>query len=207
MELPEKDIKGHRASALKSEIIITEPELQLQHPRNSKILFQQYYKLFLLLDFSTVHSSFQILHIQQTRNTHTSVLKMQISFAVVLGLLATSISATPTPRRTRGSHSVRVQLTNDLTGCWGSKVIPLDNKPRDVVELFGDTRVVSHGQLLASSVQLTKIARGGYCSIKDQHGALIADINHRDTFEDLDGDRDEAKPRDMRGTVITCGKQ
>ncbi|EEQ90376.1 hypothetical protein RJZ56_001965 [Blastomyces dermatitidis] len=132
---------------------------------------------------------------------------MQISFAVVLGLLATSISATPTRRSTQRSHSVRVQLTNDLTGRSGSKMIPLDNKPRDVVELFGDTHVVSHGHLLASSVQLTKIARGGYCTIKDQHDALIADINYRDTFEDLDDDRDEAKPRDMRGTVITCGKE
>ncbi|KLJ08707.1 hypothetical protein EMPG_15861 [Blastomyces silverae] len=131
---------------------------------------------------------------------------MQISFAVVLGLLATSISATPTPRVTRAHHNVRVQLTNDLTGRSGSKTIPLDNQARDVVELFGDTRVVSHGQLLASSVQLTKIARGASCTIKDQQNALIAEINYRDTFEDLDGDRTEAKPRDMRGTVITCGK-
>ncbi|PGH02576.1 hypothetical protein GX51_04603 [Blastomyces parvus] len=132
---------------------------------------------------------------------------MQISFAVALGLLATSISATPTPITARSSHSVRVQLTNDLTGRWGSVMVPLDNQRRDVVELFGKTRVYSHGALLASSVQLTKIARGGYCTIKDQHGSLIADIDDRDTFEDLDGDRSEAKPVDMKGTVITCSKR
>ncbi|PGH33347.1 hypothetical protein GX50_03824 [[Emmonsia] crescens] len=130
---------------------------------------------------------------------------MQISFAVVIGLLASSISAIPTSHRS--SHKVTVQLINDSTGASGSASIPLNHKKKDISHLFGHTNIASHGRILASSVQLTKIVQGGFCTIWDAHHRVIANLNDRDTFDDLDGNPDAAEPIHLNGATIACGKE
>ncbi|OJD13211.1 hypothetical protein AJ78_06303 [Emergomyces pasteurianus Ep9510] len=131
---------------------------------------------------------------------------MHISFAVIVGLLATSISAIPTPQiSNRDSRHVLVQITNDMTGASGTVELPLDGQKKPVADLFGNTNIASGGQILATSVQFTKIIQGGTCIFVDGVDTVFAHINDRQTFDDLDGDRSTARPVDLRGTFIKCG--
>ncbi|PGH15566.1 hypothetical protein AJ79_02348 [Helicocarpus griseus UAMH5409] len=131
---------------------------------------------------------------------------MHSSLALVFGLLATSISAIPTGSiDTRQNHEVVFQLSNDKSGANGSKPIALDHEPKGVIELFKDTPVFVDGTVYATSAQLTKIVAGAHCTIqKDSH--VIAEVNDRATYADLDGNPKQAIPVNLGGAFISCWK-
>ncbi|EEH07971.1 predicted protein [Histoplasma capsulatum G186AR] len=129
---------------------------------------------------------------------------MHISIVIILSLLTVFTSAVPSRR---SNNEVKVQIVNNRTGRSVSKTIPLDNQKRDVAQLFGTGPLISDGKFLASSVQLTRLARGGLCQITDKNDQIIAEIDECNTYDDLDGDHQIANPIDMKGSVIVCGKE
>ncbi|OAX83671.1 hypothetical protein ACJ72_01960 [Emergomyces africanus] len=124
---------------------------------------------------------------------------MQISFAVVLGLLTTSISAIQIPRA-NNFLAVAVQLTNSFTGNSATLPIPLDGIARGISNLFGDTPVAEGGKVLASSATLVKL--GGICTISDPSG-IIAVLSDQSPFANL-SDGTTGEPRDLSEAYIVC---
>ncbi|KKZ67255.1 hypothetical protein EMCG_07060 [[Emmonsia] crescens] len=129
---------------------------------------------------------------------------MQISFAVVIGLLATSISAIPTRHQQSSEEHVTVQFTNDLTGASASASIQISGRGLKISHLLKDTNIDSHGKIVASSIQMTKIVQGVHCYMTDHHDKNIADITDTHTFSDLDGNPNAAKPIRIEKAHILC---
>ena len=130
---------------------------------------------------------------------------MKTTLAVILGLLATSISAAPSMKKARQTFSlVTVQLANDQSGANAAVTIAADGTARSIDDLFGNSAVGSNGaNVFASSAQLTAFQQDTACTIT-LNGAVIANLNPQQTFVDLDGNPNALTPIDLDGGVLTC---
>ncbi|EEH21088.1 hypothetical protein PABG_03319 [Paracoccidioides brasiliensis Pb03] len=129
---------------------------------------------------------------------------MYISFVIILGILTTFISALPAGD-SKGHDQVTVQLINDRTGAWGSVRIRLDNKPKNVVDLFQKKPVFSDGTVKATSMQMTRIIAGAHCRIEDEKTKkTIMEIDDRKTFDNVDGSDSKVPVINLKGSTICC---
>lgn len=130
---------------------------------------------------------------------------MKTTFAIIAGLLATSISAAPSIKKARQTFNVvTVQLSNDQSGANAAVTIAADGAPRSIDDLFGNTAVGSNGaNVIATSTQLTAFQQDTACTIT-LNGAIIANLNAQQTFVDLDGNPNALTPINLDGGVLTC---
>ncbi|GLB08242.1 hypothetical protein AtubIFM57258_004130 [Aspergillus tubingensis] len=117
--------------------------------------------------------------------------------AVLIALLATSVSAGPI------IPTVTIALANDQTGAQGSAAVPADGSVQSISALYGNTGVGSGGVVKASSAQLTNFQANTNCVITN-YGSVLATLNSRNTYVDLDGNPSAAQPVDLSAATVKC---
>ncbi|KAF1850420.1 uncharacterized protein K460DRAFT_301447 [Cucurbitaria berberidis CBS 394.84] len=130
-------------------------------------------------------------------------MKFTIAAAATTLALATGISALPAP-----ASQITIRIFNDQSGANAEATVPVDNVPRNVVDLFRSTAIDSAGNIFGTSAQLTKFSDTSKCT--------LVNVNVRDwkieldgrakNFVDLDGDKTKAVPIWLGGFTFQCSQ-
>ncbi|KAE8355682.1 hypothetical protein BDV28DRAFT_145870 [Aspergillus coremiiformis] len=126
---------------------------------------------------------------------------MKTTFAVIVSLLAASISAAPLDAR--GPSQVTLALSNDQTGANAGVTFAADGTDRSIKTLYGSTSVGTSGSVLASSAQLTAFPQTISCVIKN-NGAQITTLTAQNTFVDLNGNPASNAPINLDNGTVNC---
>lgn len=128
---------------------------------------------------------------------------MKFTLAIFATIFASAISAAPATSPRDTVPSIIISVANDLTGANAAVPVPGDGIARNIPDLFRGTAIDRNGAFMATSAQLTKFSEKTRCFFQNVN--WIINLNGKDkTYADLDGNKDVAKPVDLKGFNLQC---
>ncbi|KAL6712701.1 hypothetical protein ACN47E_000578 [Coniothyrium glycines] len=130
---------------------------------------------------------------------------MQFTIALTSAILAfaSGIAAAPA-----GAPVSQVTLTifNDISGANAAATVPVDNIPRDLWSLFGNSAINGKDGFVGTSAQLTKFTDTTKCTLTNQYWPAYNRVldGRAQNFVDLDGDKTQPIPIWLGGFTFQC---
>jgi hypothetical protein len=128
---------------------------------------------------------------------------MKFTLALLAGVFASTITAAPAVSSPNTVPQITFQISNDRTGRQASANTLGDGLARNITDLFRGSAIDESGSIVGTSAQLTRgFTDQTRCFF--QNGNTVIKFNGKETFVDLDGQKDIALPVYMNGFNIQC---